>query len=139
MTKMMKNFQMKKVILKMKFITKMLQTDKLHFQNTVETKKVTNCLIIRSFRQFNNFILKAKTTSPCSDCKAICSLKMIHILSKDKKSKASQGDILNELKLHGHPQSRIMPNQKQRVRDEAAEELASHYEYFHNKKRPRLE
>ena len=73
---------------------------------------------------------------PCRDCKANCNLKMENILSKESRNKTSQGKILDELKLHGHPQCRIMPNGKQRIRDEAAEELASHYEYFHNKKRP---
>ena len=63
---------------------------------------------------------------------------MENLLNQDKKMRASQTDIINELLIHGHPSSRIMPNKKQRIRAEAAEELACHYEYFHNKKRPRL-
>ena len=63
---------------------------------------------------------------------------MENLLSEDKKIRTSQTDIINELLIHGHPSSRIMPHKKQRVRAEAAEELADHYEYFHNKKRPRF-
>lgn len=48
---------------------------------------------------------------------------MENLLSPDKKIRTSQSDILEE----------------QRMRTEAAEELACHYEYFHNIKRPRLE
>lgn len=61
---------------------------------------------------------------------------MTLILSNDKKLRTPHEDIKNELKRHGHPLSRVMPNGKQRVREDAAEELASHYEYFHHKKRP---
>lgn len=57
------------------------------------------------------------------------------ILSKDKNHKYSQPDILSELESHGHPKSRKMANEKQRNTEEAAEELARHYEYYHNKRR----
>lgn len=60
-------------------------------------------------------------------------------MTKNKRLKAGQVEILNELKLHSHPQNRKMPTKRQRNRNQAAEELACHYEYFHNKKRPRLD
>lgn len=75
---------------------------------------------------------------PCKDCKAICSLNIEDILSTDKRRKSTQPDILRELQEHGHPRSRNMNGKRQRNTAEAAEELASHYEYYHNKKRPRI-
>lgn len=57
----------------------------------------------------------------------------------DPLKKATQVDILRELKRHGHPQSRVMENKRQRTTEEAAEELASHYEFVHNIKKQRLD
>lgn len=73
---------------------------------------------------------------PCSACKVECKLKMENILSHNNRTKTTGTQIQDELHRHGHPKCRVMPNGKQRTRDEAAEELASHYEYFHKINRP---
>ena len=52
----------------------------------------------------------------------------------------TQNQILDELNNHGHPRCRYLKAKKrQRNTKEAAEELILHYEFFHNKKRPRVE
>jgi hypothetical protein len=73
----------------------------------------------------------------CINCKVTCNFSMENILHKIKG--IAQNDILNELKLHGHPMSRIVKEgntTRQRVTHEAARELADHYIYAHNKKEP---
>lgn len=72
---------------------------------------------------------------PCSECKSACTYSLEMILGERRA--ISQGDILEELRLHHHPISRrIQINEnktRMRLTDEAAEELANHYIYFHNK------
>ena len=80
---------------------------------------------------------KTAKKNPCSECNEICSLPMEMILHPS--NPVSQADIFEELMVHHHPSSRIIKeNGKQRARTtkEAAEELASHYVFVHNKKKP---
>lgn len=81
---------------------------------------------------------KTAKKSPCQECKELCSLSMDMILDKNGNG-VSQSDIYEELMIHHHPSSRIIKeNNSSRARTtaEAAEELASHYEFVHKKKRP---
>lgn len=80
---------------------------------------------------------KTPKKNPCNDCREICSLSMEMLISENVK--VSQSDIYEELMIHHHPSSRIIKeNNVSRARstDEAAKELASHYEFAHKKKRP---
>lgn len=78
---------------------------------------------------------KTKTKTPCKDCKELCSLSMDIILHP--KNPIGQADILEELRIHHHPSSRIMSNGESRCTNEAAEELANHYSYAHNIEKPK--
>jgi hypothetical protein len=74
---------------------------------------------------------------PCKNCDSPCSYEMEKILRST--NAITQSDIVEELKAHGHPTSRIIDlgdEKKQRVTHQAARELADHYIYAHNKKEP---
>jgi hypothetical protein len=57
------------------------------------------------------------------------------LLNVESNKNITQLDLNKELKEHGHPQSRNMPNGKKRITTKEAAELAAHYEFYHNKKR----
>lgn len=51
-----------------------------------------------------------------------------------KEDRVTQEKLKTELQNHGHPQTRIMPldqGGRQRSKNEAIQELLSHYEFFH--------
>jgi hypothetical protein len=52
-------------------------------------------------------------------------------LNENSSTKAKYDTVKNELKSHGHPSTRIMPNGNQRNIEEARSELLRHYESFH--------
>jgi len=52
-------------------------------------------------------------------------------LNENSSTKAKYDTVKNELKAHGHPSTRIMPNGNQRNIEEARSELLRHYESFH--------
>jgi hypothetical protein len=106
-----------------------------YFSKVANESNVINLIKIKP--PFCNLKKTAKK-SICNNCEEICSLTMEMILHPTKP--VSQSDINEELMIHHHPSSRIIKenNGKNRSRTtkEAAEELASHYIYAHNKKRP---
>lgn len=71
----------------------------------------------------------------CSECTSPCTFKLEMITNSNRA--ISQGDLIEELRLHHHPTSRkieIGETIHQRTTKEAAEELAQHYILYHNKK-----
>lgn len=77
---------------------------------------------------------RTKTKRPCSECNEICSFPLEMILHP--KNPIRQADILEELRIHKHPSSRIMENGTARITSQAANELAEHYVYAHKMKMP---
>ena len=74
-------------------------------------------------------LLKRKSKIDCKYCPKSCLYSVEDIF--DPINPIAQYDILEELKSHGHPTSRIMANGKLRKTEEARRELLNHYSYAH--------
>jgi hypothetical protein len=73
----------------------------------------------------------------CLNCNEPCSYSMENILHPTQS--ICQNDIIEELEIHSHPKSRKITTDgvvHQRLTHEAARELADHYIFAHNKKKP---
>jgi hypothetical protein len=80
---------------------------------------------------------QAPGTPPCNTCTALCSYDINNVF-KNNTTILTQNDLIEELSMHKHPKSRVTNEvaKSQRTTIEAAIELAHHYVYAHQKKRP---
>ena len=74
-------------------------------------------------------LLKKKSKIDCKYCPKSCLYSVEDIF--DPINPIAQYDILEELRSHGHPTSRVMANGKLRKTEEARRELVNHYSYAH--------
>lgn len=87
--------------------------------------------------KFCRVINISKKKKICKDCIEICSYPIESLLSPKPEDRLTQEDILEELKIHHHPKTRIMPETGLfRSTEEGAIELAEHYIFSHNIEAP---
>ena len=79
---------------------------------------------------FNNSIYEFCDHKKCTQCKENCKYRLSEL--HDSNTILTQTQINNELKIHGHPKSRVGRNRKNRTLIQAKSELRNHFIKFHS-------